>query len=135
MPYFDTDTLSPFYGEFVIDTTRGDAEAASLKAAMTCYDESPLDPFAVAMAVGREARLRAREARVADKPKKAPKLKTPSLLGCWVNGELKFQSRDHEAIRTYAADKMRAWTVRHADGSYYVKTNDVWVAPVGSFQK
>lgn len=116
-----------------------DAETASLKASATCYDASPLDPFAVAVAVGKEAAMRDAEATAAreraerrGKPKTS---KTPALLGCWVNGELKFQSRDHDAIRNYAADKMQPWTIRLSDGSYYVKTNDVWVAPVGSFQQ
>ena len=61
------------------------------------------------------------------------KTKTPSLLGCWVDGILRFQSRDHVAIREYAAEKMRPTTRKLSDGSYRVITADVWVAPVGSF--
>jgi len=48
--------------------------------------------------------------------------RTPGLLGCWVNGKLRFQSRDHDNVHAYAADKM------NDKGS-----RDVWVAPVGSF--
>ena len=48
--------------------------------------------------------------------------RTPGLLGCWVNGKLRFQSRDHDNVHAYAADKMSDKGSR-----------DVWVAPVGSF--
>lgn len=47
-------------------------------------------------------------------------LKKEKLLGCWVDGTLRFQSRDHEAIHEYAARRMR-------------EKHSVWVAPVGSF--
>ena len=61
------------------------------------------------------------------------KLKKPGLLGCWVDGILRFQSRDHDAIREYATEKMLPTTRKLSDGSYRVITADVWVAPVGSF--
>lgn len=48
-------------------------------------------------------------------------LKTSSLLGCWVNGKLRFQSREHDNVHAYAADKARDFR------------NNVWLAPVGSF--
>lgn len=101
--------------------SRYDAETASLAAFANAFDDSPLDPFAVAVAVGKEAALKEQEAAKANRPKKAPKLKTPSLLGCWVNGELKFQTRDHDELHAYAARKMQDFR------------NNVWVAPVGSF--
>lgn len=41
-------------------------------------------------------------------------------MGVWVDGKLKFQSRDRAAIDAYAAKKM---TEHHS----------VWVAPIGSF--
>jgi hypothetical protein len=47
-------------------------------------------------------------------------LKKEKLLGCWVDGNLRFQSRDHDAIYEYAGRRMR-------------EKRSVWVAPVGSF--
>lgn len=110
----------------------------SLDASRHCMDQGSMDPYAVAELVAMGAEQREREAaadaeNAAEKGEK--KHKTPGLLGCYVNGELKFQSRDHEAIRAYAADKMRPWTVKTKHDGYQVRTNNVWVAPVGSFQK
>ena len=99
----------------------------SLNAAFTAFDASPLDPYAVAYAVGMERAAQEREAaKQAEKAAEltAPVLKTPSLLGCYVNGKLRFQSRDHEAIHEYAQ--------RHMNGAKNFG-NDVWVTPVGSF--
>lgn len=92
-----------------------------------------VNPFALAEyvamdAVAREIDKLQVEAKTAPKPEK----KTPSRLGCWVDGVLKFQSRDHEAVRDYADGKMRPRTVKTNLG-YQVATSDVWVAPVGSF--
>jgi len=103
-------------------TTRYDAESASLAASVKCLDASPLDPFAVAVAVGKEAALREQQfdkAHAVTAPRQSGK--TAALLGCYVNGVLKFQSRDHEAIHDYAADKATDFR------------NNVWVAPIGSF--
>ena len=111
------------------------AATNSLNASLSAMDKSGLDPFAVAYAVGMEAAQREAEFTKLHAPETPAKLKTPSLLGCYVNGELKFQSRDHDAIRAYAAEKMSPWTVKTKNGGYQVRTNNVWVAPVGSFAK
>jgi hypothetical protein len=42
-------------------------------------------------------------------------------LGVYVDGKLKYQSRDHESIYAYAEDEMNK------------RRSNVWVAPVGSF--
>lgn len=97
------------------------AETLSLTMHLKSFDVSPLDPFAVAQAVGREAQLREHVQAITNRPKKPAKLKTPSLLGCWVNGVLKFQTRDHDELHAYAERKMQDFR------------NNVWVAPVGSF--
>ena len=109
------------------------AAALSLRAARTCQSPSPLNSRGVALAVGVEAALREREFDRLHRPAPEPKKGTPKLLGCYVDGVLRFQSRDHEAIREYAAEKMRPTTRKLSDGSYRVITADVWVAPVGSF--
>ena len=44
------------------------------------------------------------------------------LLGCWVDGMLRFQSRQHDNVHAYAQDAMQG-----------AKHRSVWVAPVGSF--
>jgi hypothetical protein len=41
-------------------------------------------------------------------------------MGVWVDGKLRLQSRDRDAIEEYAARRMR-------------EKHTVWVAPVGSF--
>lgn len=103
------------------------AATDSLNAAASAFDQSPLDPYAVAYAVGMEAAERDRErAARAEREAEAatPVQRTPALLGCWINGKLRFQSRDHDAIHDYAA--------KHMAGARNFG-NNVWVAPVGSF--
>lgn len=118
MNIIDVNTLFPYKL-----STRENAEHASLKASITCLSDSPLDPFAVARAVGMEAEQREAQFNKQHTPTEARvKGKTLGLLGCYVNGVLKFQSRDHAAIHGYARDKMSD------------TRNSVWVAPVGSFQ-
>lgn len=87
----------------------------------------------VAHVVALEADLRAAEFDRLHRPTPEPKKATPKLLGCYVDGVLRFQSRDHDAIHEYAARKMKPRTMRLSDGSYRVITANVWVAPVGSF--
>ena len=87
----------------------------------------------VAHAVALEADIRAAEFDRLHRPALEPKKATPKLLGCYVDGVLRFQSRDHDAIHEYAARKMKPRTMRLSDGTYRVITADVWVAPVGSF--
>lgn len=85
---------------------------------------SPLNPRVVAYYVGLDAAERARKA---DADKTGPEVaesRTPALLGCWINGKLRYQTRDHDELRAYAA--------RHMDGARNFGHN-VWVAPVGSF--
>lgn len=53
----------------------------------------------------------------------AARIGSGPLIGCWVNGKLRFQSRNRDSVHAYARDKM------NDKGS-----RDVWVAPVGSFQ-
>ena len=91
------------------------AATRSLNAAAAAMHPSPLNPFDVAYAVGMEAAEHARRDAVARDlaaRRKTVTLRKPSLLGCWVDGVLKFQSRDHDAIHEYAADKMKALTRR-----------------------
>lgn len=101
---------------------------ASLNASLTAFDESPFGRFSVANAVGMEATEQARKAaakaELNAKHGKHTELKKPYLLGCYVNGKLRFQSRDHDAIHEYAR--------KHMEGASNFG-NDVWVAPVGSF--
>lgn len=52
---------------------------------------------------------------------KADKPFSERRLGCYVNGVLKFQSHDTEAVRAYADRKMQDFR------------NNVWLARVGSF--
>lgn len=49
-------------------------------------------------------------------------LKTAPNVGCWVDGKLRFQSKDRDAVHAYAQGKMEDKRV-----------GGVWVAPVGSF--
>lgn len=98
---------------------------ASVTAAHSALDRSPLNPLTVARAVALEAVEREKAARQAAKQsEQQPNMRTPGLLGAWINGKLRFQSRDHEAIYDYAQ--------KHMDGAKNFG-NDVWVAPVGSF--
>ena len=108
------------------------AFGASLDASAGALSPSPLDPFKVAYAVGMEAALREREEKYKTVAPEALKLKKASLLGCWVDGVLRFQSRDHDAIYGFAEDKMKPRTVVKG-GKPYVTAANVWVAPVGSF--
>ena len=105
----------------------------SLNANHTAMDKGTGDPWAVAQAVGAELTQRELAFAAQHEPPAPARAKTPSLLGCWVDGILRFQSRDHDAVREYAAEKMRPTTRKLSDGSYRVITADVWVAPVGSF--
>lgn len=54
-------------------------------------------------------------------------------MGVWVDGVLKFQSRDRDEIDRYAAFKMKAYT-KVIQGKAHVITHNVWVAPIGSFE-
>lgn len=97
------------------------AARQSLALAASAFDPSPLDPLAVALAVGRE--------RAAQDARSKPHADTASmgvrpghLLGCWVDGKLKFQSRQHDNVHSYARDAMQG-----------AKHRTVWVAPIGSF--
>lgn len=58
--------------------------------------------------------------------------KLPRKLGCWVDGKLKYQSRDHASVHEYAERKMQPYTTGAA-GHLVVNTHNVWVAPVGAF--
>lgn len=60
------------------------------------------------------------EIQLSLEPEAVEKPKGGKLVGCWVDGKLRFQSRDRDAIDEYAARRM---SERHS----------VWVAPVGSF--
>lgn len=103
------------------------ATRASLNASFNAYTPSPLDPYDVAYAVGMETAQRVREVkqrREAEEALMEIVKPTPMLLGCWIDGKLRFQSRDHDAIHDYAD--------RHMRGSKNFG-NNVWVAPVGSF--
>ena len=51
-----------------------------------------------------------------------PKLKLEKKMGVWINGVLKLQTRDRDAIDNYAQRMMN-------DTHRY----NVWVAPIGSF--
>lgn len=99
------------------------AYGMSLMASMACLTPSPLDPWDVAAAVAAEEDARInKEIAERDELARRPvtQLKTPSNLGCYVEGVLKFQSKDHDAVRDYADRKMS-------------ERYSVWVAPVGSF--
>lgn len=110
------------------------ARAYNASMAVTgCNGHYPDACVQLAHAVGLEAVERAEEFARLHAPKEEPKGKTPKLLGCYVDGVLRFQSRDHAAIRDYADKQMRPRTMKLSDGSYRVITSDVWVAPVGSF--
>lgn len=71
-----------------------------------------------------EALIAERNARetieAATKPQAEQKVSKSGLLGCWINGTLKFQSRNHDNVHDYARARM-------------AERNNVWVAPVGSF--
>lgn len=66
----------------------------------------------------RAAEDRAR--KIAEQAEQEPS-KNGRKLGVWINGKLRFQSRDADAIHEYAQRKMRDFR------------NNVWLAPVGSF--
>ena len=119
----------------MIVITHSEAKYAlrSLNANLTAMDKGTGNPWTVAQAVGAELTQRELAFAAQHEPPAPAKTKTPHLLGCWVDGILRFQSRDHDAIREYAAEKMRPITRKLSDGSYRVITADVWVAPVGSF--
>jgi len=104
--------------------THVQAAIDSLNAALWAFEPSPLDPYKVAQAVGMQRGEDEHNAAQKVAEPEVTELHTPSLLGCWINGKLRFQSRDHEAIHGYA----RA----HMTGSKNFG-NNVWVAPVGSF--
>ncbi len=97
----------------------------SINASTSAFDQSPLDPHAVAYAVGMEQAERDRKAKAArikaEEASASERLHKAGLLGCWVDGTLRFQSREHENVHDYARRKMNE---RH----------QVWLAPVGSFQ-
>lgn len=105
----------------------------SLNANLTAMDKGTGNPWTIAQAVGAELTKRELAFAAQHEPSAPAKTKTPHLLGCWVDGILRFRSRDHDAIREYAAEKMRPITRKLSDGSYRVITADVWVAPMGSF--
>ena len=105
----------------------------SLNASHTAMDQGTGNSWAIAQDVGIELVQRELAFAAQHEPPAPAKAKTPHLLGCWVDGILRFQSRGHDAIREYAAEKMRPTTRKLSDGSYRVMTADVWVAPVGSF--
>lgn len=97
------------------------AARLSLALAASAFDRSPLDPMAVALAVGRERALQdARSMHYGDTG--SMRVRPGHLLGCWVDGKLKFQSRQHDNVHDYAEDAMQG-----------NKHRSVWVAPVGSF--
>lgn len=97
------------------------AARQSLALAASAFTPSPLDPVAVALAVGRERAQQ--DALNAPRVDSESALIRPShLLGCWVDGKLRFQSRQHDNVHAYAQDAMQG-----------AKHRTVWVAPVGSF--
>ena len=101
----------------------------SLDASDHCMDKGTMNGHAVAVLVAMDAEQREREAAqlaeasVINNAPHSARLKVPGLMGCWIDGKLRFQSRDHEAVRGYAADKI----TNKRNGS-------LWLAPVGSFQ-
>lgn len=111
----------------VVASIAASAGSAERFAAMRVPDTAH-NMHKVAYYVGLEATARSREAdrqvKVRREAEKAAETRTPSLLGCWINGKLRFQTRDHDELRAYAA--------RHMDGARNFG-NNVWVAPVGSF--
>lgn len=95
------------------------AARQSLALAASAFTPSPLDPVSVALAVGREHAARAGQVTLSvAEPTTGP----GHLLGCWVDGKLRFQSRQHDNVHAYAQDAMSG-----------PKHRTVWVAPVGSF--
>lgn len=96
------------------------ARNASLDAERNAMHKSPLSPFAVAYAVGREALEHAKREQTRTEAPETPTLKRAGLLGCWVDGVLRFQSRDHGNVHDYAQRRM-------------AERHQVWVTPVGSF--
>lgn len=106
-------------------STHLQATVDSLNAAQSAFEPSPMDMYAVAYAVGMQRAEDEREAAKKLSRDTMPEaVKSPSLLGCYVNGKLRFQSRDHDAIYEYAE--------RHMQGIRNFG-NTVWVTPVGSF--
>ena len=97
------------------------AARVSLAAAAAAFDPSPLDPVAVARAVGRSAYVNTRSPHF-DVNSIPETVALGHLLGCWVDGKLRFQSRNHDNVHSYAQDAMNGQ-----------KHRTVWVAPVGSF--
>jgi hypothetical protein len=120
-PLLDVNTLFPF--KVPRELTAG---IRSLNASLDSQFTSPLDNLDVADAVHAQAIEDARIRRaVFDKADKADtetfKTFEGKRFGVYVNGKLKFQSRNEDEIRRYADDKMRDFR------------NNVWLAPVGSF--
>lgn len=80
---------------------------------------SPVNNLLLAEAlIAHEAEQKAQAPTVAEE--ETPTAGKKGLLGCWVDGQLKFQSREHVNVHGYAHGKM-------------AERRNVWVAPVGSF--
>ena len=97
------------------------AARQSLALSASTFTPSPLDPVAVALAVGRERAAQDVHSASRVGAESAP-VRPSHLLGCWVDGELRFQSRQHDNVHAYAQGAMQG-----------AKHRTVWVAPVGSF--
>ena len=97
------------------------AARQSLALAASAFDRSPLDPLAVALAVGRERAAQDAHSVSRVDAESAP-VRPSHLLGCWVDGKLRYQSRQHDNVHAYTQDAMQG-----------AKHRTVWVAPVGSF--
>lgn len=79
-----------------------------------------------------EAEVMEREGRYIKPMSTEQSHKPGKKMGVWVDGVLKLQTRDRDAIDDYAAKMVRPRTVVK-DGKAYVTTHDIWVAPIGSF--
>ena len=97
------------------------AARQSLALAASAFDRSPLDPIAVALAIGRERAAQDRRSTFY-RDTDSMTVRPSHLLGCWVDGKLRYQSRQHDNVHAYAQDAMQG-----------AKHRTVWVAPVGSF--